>query len=175
MNTWTIDPAHSSIGFKIKHLMVSTVRGQFKEFDGRIETADDTFGDAHAHFTAKSASIDTNMSMRDDHLRSADMFDSERFPEVTFVSEAAVVDGNRFDIAGDLTMKGVTKRIALHGIFEGIAVGMDGARVAAFTCNGTINRNDFGISWNKALEAGGVTVGEEVVLELHIEAKENAA
>jgi polyisoprenoid-binding protein YceI len=172
MKTWVIDTAHSTIGFKIKHLMVSTVRGHFKEFDGSIESANDSFDGAIAKFTAQIASIDTNQAMRDGHLRSSELFDAEKFPTMSFVSEGAVVTGDRLDIAGMLTLRGVTNRISFHALFEGYATDAQGDRVASFDLNGTINRSDFGLTWNKVLEAGGVAVGEEVTLEIHVLLKE---
>jgi polyisoprenoid-binding protein YceI len=172
MSTWNLDQAHSTIGFKVKHLMVSTVRGMFTDFTGTIESSDDSFENAHVHFTAQTASIHTANTMRDDHLKSADFFDAAQFPTVSFASTSFVKNGNGFTMTGDLTMHGVTKSVTLQVTSDGIGNGMDGKRVAGFDITGTINRQDFGLTWNAALETGGVVVSEEVAFDIHVEAKE---
>ncbi len=173
MKTWNIDIGHSEVGFKVKHLMVSTVRGMFNTFEGSITAEDETFNSASISFTADVASLTTHNAARDGHIHSPDFFDAAQFPKISFVSTKveAGADG-KLAIIGDLTMKGVTKSISLSGAFTGIATGVDGIRFAAFEIQGSINRQDFGISWNKIIETGGVAVSDTVTLEALIEAKE---
>ena len=172
MSTWNLDQVHSTIGFKAKHLMVSTVGGMFTDFTGSIEATDDSFENAKIQFTAQVASIHTGNEMRDNHLKSADFFDATQFPTLTFSSTSFAKNGSEFSLVGDITLKGVTQSITLPVSFGGIGNGMDGKRVAGFTATGSINRQDFGLTWNAALEAGGVAVSDEVKLDIHIEAKE---
>ena len=172
MNTWNIDQAHSEVGFRVKHLMVSTVRGYFGTFSGTVTAADDTMNDAMLTFEAEVASIHTNNTQRDSHLQSADFFDSAQFPKVMFVSKSFKKAGDTFSVTGDFTMKGVTKEITLNAVFNGIATDAYGKRVAAFDVSGTINRSDFGIKWNAPLDKGGVTISEKVMLDATIELKE---
>ncbi len=173
MSTWTIDGAHSEIAFKIKHLVISTVRGTFKKFSGVGIAADDTFENAAINFTAETASIETNNEGRDEHLRGADFFDSAIHPTINFVSTSFTKkDGNLFELVGDLTMKGVTKSVSLTTEFNGIGKNMGGQRFASFNLSGTLNRNDFGLTWNSILEMGGLALSEELVLEMTIEAIE---
>ena len=172
MTTWKIDQVHSSIGFKVKHLMVSTVRGSFTEFEGSLNSPDDTFENAQAQFTAQAKSINTGNGMRDQHLQSADFFESEKFPTVTFVSKSFTKKGDKYEVTGDLTMHGITKPITLEVTSDGIGSGMDGGRVVGFDLTGSINRSDFGLVWNKVLETGGVTVSDNVTLDIHVEAQE---
>ena len=175
MKTWNIDIAHSEIGFKVKHLMVSTVRGSFGVFEGTVSAEDETFDNASISFSADVKSLSTKNEGRDAHIHSGDFFDAEQFPKITFVSTSvkATGDGN-LDIAGDFTMKGVTKSITLSGKLTGVANDLYGGHVAAFEVSGVINRQDYGVSWNAALEAGGVAVSDAVTLEAIIEAKEQA-
>ena len=173
MTNWKIDPAHTEIAFKVKHLMISNVRGYFKEFDGTIMMSDDNFINASISFTANTSSVDTNNSMRDEHLRSADFFETEKFPTLSFVSKSITSLGeNNFNVAGDLTMHGVTKEIALETILNGRVVDAYGSNVISFDINGSLNRTDFGLVWNAAIETGGVIVSEEVKLEINAEFKE---
>ncbi len=173
MKTWNIDITHSEIGFKVKHLMVSTVRGSFGVFEGSISAEDETFDNASISFSADVASLSTKNEGRDAHIHSADFFDEAQFPKVTFVSTLvkATGDGN-LDITGDFTMKGVTKSINLTGKLTGVANDLYGGHVAAFEVSGSINRQDYGVSWNAALEAGGVVVSDTVTLEIVVEVKE---
>ncbi len=173
MKTWSIDIAHSEISFKVKHLMVSTVRGSFKIFEGSISAEDETFNNASISFTADVASLTTNNAARDAHIHSPDFFDEAQFPKVSFVSTSVQAkEGGDLAITGDFTMKSVTKAITLTGKLTGIANDLYGGHVAAFEVHGTINRQDFGVSWNAALEAGGVAVSDAVTLEALIEVKE---
>lgn len=171
MQTWNIDPAHSTVGFKVKHLMVSTVRGRFNDFEGQFSVDDDQFTNPKVTFKAKATSIDTGVEMRDNHLRSADFFEVEKYPEITFVSTGGERKGDAYELVGDFTLHGVTKPVTLTVTTEGIGKGMNGETVAGFDLTGSINRSEFGLTWNAALEAGGVTVSDKVVFDIHIEAK----
>ena len=173
MSTWTIDAAHSTIGFKVKHLMVSTVRGSFTDFEGSIEAADDTFAGAAAHFSAKTASVNTHNDMRDGHIKSPDFFDVAQFPTVSFASKSFTKKNDEaYEMTGDLTLHGVTKEIKLDVSFNGVGPGMDGKRVVSFDATGMIDRRDFGISIAMPLEGGGLVVSNDVALDIQIEAKE---
>lgn len=172
MTTWILDQAHSHIGFKARHVMISTVRGHFTEFEGTIEAPDDSFENASVRFSAKIDSIATANDMRDGHLKSADFFDAEQFPVLSFISTSFTKNGDTFEIIGDLTIKGVTKQIVLTGTFDGIGTNMQNARVAGFDVTGKINRQDFGLAWNKILETGSVVVGDEIMLDINVEAQE---
>ncbi len=170
MAKWTIDPAHTLIGFKIKHLVISTVKGRFNEFSGMVETEDDSFDNALIEFTANTASISTNNEARDNHLRSPDMFDSSKFPEMKFTSTSFKKSSDdKFKVVGDLTIKGVTKSVSFDASFEGIVMGLYGKRVAAFSLSGIVNRQDFGVSWNAIMETGGLVVANEVNLDIEVE------
>ncbi|MEI6660414.1 MAG: YceI family protein [bacterium] len=173
MSTWKIDQTHSIVGFKVKHLMVSTVTGEFKDFEGSIVSSDDSFLDAKVQFTAKIDSISTRNDMRDGHLKSADFFDSGAYPTISFVAKSSEKVDTGFKVVGDITMHGVTKEIMLDVLFGGIGHDMDGVtRVVGFDLAGELNRQDFGLKWNKVLETGGVTVADIVKLDIHVEAKE---
>ncbi len=171
MNTWSIDKAHSYVGFKVKHLMVSTAKGSFSDFSGTVTAADDTFENAEISFSAKTASITTGDEGRDGHLQSADFFDTAQFPELTFFSKSFIKSGDQFTVTGDLTIKGVTKEVKLDVDFEGVGSGMDGGKVAGFEFKGSINRQDFGLTWSAALETGGVVVSDTVVFDIQVELK----
>lgn len=173
MNTWNIDVAHSEIGFKVKHLMIATVKGKFGVFEGSITAEDETFNNASISFSADVASLSTNNAQRDAHIHSPDFFDEAQFPKVTFVSTTVKATGDALlEIVGDFTMKGVTKSITLYGKCTGTATDLYGGHVAAFEVAGEINRQDYGVSWNSPLEAGGVAVSDTVTLEAIIEAKQ---
>jgi polyisoprenoid-binding protein YceI len=170
-STYTIDPVHSDVSFKIRHL-VSKVSGQFTEFDGTI-TAD--FGNLDASsvvFTIKAASIDTKNEDRDKHLRSADFFDVEKYPEITFVSSKITKSGEQaFAVTGTLTMHGVAKTVTLPVSFLGEVKDPWGNTKAGFEIGTDIDRKDYGIIWNKALDAGGMILGDEVEITINLEAK----
>ncbi|MDQ3784234.1 MAG: YceI family protein [Actinomycetota bacterium] len=168
---WAIDPAHSTFDFVAKHMMVSKVRGTFGEFEGTFTVDPDVAGSS-AEVRIKAASIDTNHADRDAHLRSPDFFDIERFPEITFRStgvELVSVDKSR--MTGDLTIKHVTKPITLDVVFDDyVAKDAFGSARAGFSASAKINREDFGLTWNVALETGGVVVSKEITLDLQIAA-----
>ncbi|WP_435578814.1 YceI family protein [Gilvibacter sp.] len=157
---WNIDQAHSSVGFKVKHMMISTVKGQFDSYSAAVETADDNFSDASFEFAAEVASINTNNADRDAHLKSDDFFNAAGFPELKFTSKS--FDGST--LVGDLTIKETTKEISLDVDINGVAVDPYGQTKAGFEMSGKINRKDFGLSWSAVTEAGSVVVGETVTL-----------
>ena len=165
MATWVIDAAHSEIGFKVKHLMINNVRGNFKSFTGEAETTGEDFKNAKVSFTAEIASIDTGNEQRDGHLKSGDFFNAEQFPQLKFVSTG--FNGDKME--GELTFLNVTKPVKLDVEFGGTAKDPWGNSKAGFTVTGKINRKDWGLNWNAALEAGGVLVGEEVTLNAEIQ------
>jgi len=168
---WGIDAAHSEIGFKVKHLMISNVRGNFKEFDGSIYTTGEDFMTAEVDFWLNPASITTGDEKRDGHLKSPDFFDAEKFKEIHFTSntiENVDKDGS-FELWGDLTIKGIKKQIKLDVEFSGIMKDPWGNQKAGFAINGKINRKDFGLSWNAPLEAGGVLVSDDVWISCELE------
>lgn len=168
---YAVDPAHSEVGFRVRHLGLSTVRGLFNDVDGVVEFTDDHLGSLKAKATIGAASIYTNEADRDDHLRSADFFDAENHPEITFVSgEVISADGKEFTVTGDLTIRGVTKPVVLEGEYLGSAVDPWGNDRVALQAEGTINRTDYGLNWNEVLETGGFLVGEEVTLVLDVQA-----
>ncbi|MRR21795.1 polyisoprenoid-binding protein [bacterium] len=160
---WVIDPAHSEIQFKVKHMMITTVTGTFKEFKSEVETEGDDFSAAKVTFEAATESVFTNAEQRDAHLRSADFFDSENFPVMSFASSKLdKIDDDTWKLKGDLTIRGVTKPVSLDVEFGGIGKDPWGNTKAGFSLNGKINRKDWGLNWNAALEAGGVLVSDDV-------------
>lgn len=168
--TWTVDPVHSSIEFRIKHMMVSTVRGRFGEFEGTIEAAPD-YHDSKVRGTVKTASIDTNEPKRDAHLRSADFFDADNYPEIGFESTAIEhLRGGDYRVTGDLTMHGETRSVVLDATLHGIERDPWGNDRAGVELRGTISRGEFGLRWQQALETGGVLVGDEVRIAADVSA-----
>ena len=172
MNTWIIDTAHSEIGFKVKHLMVSTVRGQFTVFAGSIK-ADDDLTKAEVAFSAETASINTNNAMRDKHLASPDFFNSAVFPTLSFKStKISKKDDSDFLVTGELTMHGITKEITFDSKWNGASTDMNKNKVMGFEISGSLSRKDFGLTWNAPTESGGVVVSDEVKLDINVECKE---
>ena len=171
---YTLDAAHTRVGFSARHAMVTTVRGQFKEFEGtaHIDTANPA--ESSVTVTIKTASIDTGVAARDGHLRSADFFDADANPEITFVSTDVSRDGDDWTITGDLTIKGVAKPVTVEFESTGSARDPFGNLRVGFEGGTTINRKDWGLTWNAALETGGVLVSEKVKLEFDISAIQNA-
>ena len=167
---WTIDPSHSEIQFKVKHLMVTTVTGSFKKFEGTVESNSDDFSDAKISFTADISSIDTGAPDRDKHLRSADFFELDKYPQLKFTSTSfKKIDEHNYDLAGDLNIRGVTKPIKLKVEYAGKAKDPWGNTKAGFALEGKINRKEWGLAWNAPLETGGVLVSEEVRLLAEIQ------
>jgi polyisoprenoid-binding protein YceI len=169
VSTWTIDPAHSSAEFAVKHLMISTVRGSFSQVEGvfQVDEAEPMGSSVSARIPV--ATIDTGVEQRDAHLRSADFFDVEKFPTIDFRSTKIEGEGDEWKLEGDLTMHGVTRPVVLDVEFEGRGPGMQGEERAGFTATTKLNRKDFGMQWNAAVEAGGVVVGDTVKVTLNIE------
>ena len=168
---YIIDSSHSQVIFKVKHLAISTVTGHFDQFEGSYKLDSDNMSDSNVEATIVASSINTNDQKRDKHLRSDEFLDVEKFPSIAFKSKEIIKgDGNNFQIVGDLTIHGVTKEVTLDATYEG-HVGSDpwGKERTAFIANGKINRKDFGMTWNKALEAGGLVVGDEVRMTLEVE------
>ncbi len=171
---YTIDPDHSAVIFKVKHLAISTVTGRFDLFEGSYKLDTDNLANSSVDTTIVASSINTNEKDRDDHLKSDDFLDVEKYPNITFKSkEIKKVDGSDFQIMGDLTIHGVTKEVTLDAVYEGYAKDPRGNERTAFVANGKINRKDFGMTWNKALELGGFVVGDEVRITLEVEGIRN--
>lgn len=169
--TYTIDPTHSRIGFVARHAMVTKVRGSFNDFEGSgyFDAADPA--NSRVQLTIKAASIDTRNTDRDNHLKSNDFFDMENYPEITFVSTAVEpIDAETYRVTGDLTIKGVTKPVTVDFEYSGTAVDPFGNTRVGFEGQTTVNRKDWGVNWNAALEAGGVLVSEKVTLEFEVSA-----
>ena len=165
--TWQLDASHSSIGFSVKHLMIATVKGSFGSFHASLGGQENDLTKATVSATIDTASIDTSNEQRDGHLRSADFFDVEKYPAITFVGKKIVGDAfGDFKLVGDLTIRGVTKEITLDATFEGRAKDPWGNSRLGYTAKGKINRTDFGLNWNQALEAGGVLVSDEVKISV---------
>ena len=154
---WNLDPAHSEITFKVRHMMISNVKGEFKNFSIDLESADDEFKNVKANAKIDTASISTNNTDRDNHLKSAEFFNAEAHPQITFET-----DSLNEEVTGNLTINGVTKPVKLDVDFGGINVDPWGQTKAGFSFEGKIKRSDFGLNWNAALEAGGVMVSDEV-------------
>ena len=168
---WVIDLAHSEIGFKIKHLMISNVRGVFKQFDASIYTTGDNFESVEVDCFIDAASVDTGNADRDKHLIGPDFFDSANFPQLSFSAntvENVDKDGS-YELWGELVIKGISKKIKLDVEFGGVVKDPWGNEKAAFTLNGKINRKDWGLNWNTALEAGGVLVSEDVRISCEVQ------
>jgi polyisoprenoid-binding protein YceI len=170
--TWTIDPAHSSIGFSVRHLVVSKVRGNFGTFSGAIVVADDGTPSVSAEIAVDS--LNTGNEQRDGHIKSADFFDAENHPTASFVSTGVRADGDDYVLAGDFTLKGVTNPIELKLEFNGVNPGMGNGEVAGFEASVVLNRRDFGIDIDMPLETGGAVVGDKVTITLAIEALKQA-
>jgi polyisoprenoid-binding protein YceI len=161
---WAIDPSHSEIGFKVKHLVVSNLRGTFGEYEASIYTTGDDFTNAAITFSLHTASINTRNEQRDAHLKAADFFDTESFNEIRFVANGfeKLDKEGRYEMYGDLTIKGITHRIKLDVEFGGMVKDPWGNVKAVFAVTGKINRNDFGLSFNAVLETGGLLLSEDV-------------
>ncbi len=161
---WSLDPTHSELQFKVKHLMITNVTGSLNVISAILTSESEDFEDAKVTFEAETGSIDTGNKDRDNHLISGDFFDAENHPKISFTSTSFKKDGGDYVLDGDLTVKGTTKPVKLNVEFGGIATDPWGNTKAGFTLSGKINRTDFGLSWNAALETGGVMVSEEVKL-----------
>jgi polyisoprenoid-binding protein YceI len=167
---WALDPAHSEIQFKIKHMMISTITGEFTKFDASLEAEDHDFTQSKATFTADVDSINTKNEQRDGHLKSPDFFDAPGNPQITFESEKLEKkDGEHYQLSGNLTIKGVSKPIVLEAVHSGVITDPYGNQRTGFEVSGKINRKDFGLTWHQLTEAGGLVVGDEVRLSANVE------
>jgi polyisoprenoid-binding protein YceI len=172
--SWSIDKAHSSATFKVRHMM-SSVTGSFRDFDAAIHLDRAQPFNSKVEFTIQAASIDTGNTNRDEHLRTADFFDVAKFPTISFKSTSVKARSkNEYDVTGDLTMHGVTKRVTLPVTFLGFAKNARGGEIAGFEIETTLNRKDFGIVWNRNLDEGGVLLGDDVKVDISLEARKNA-
>lgn len=170
---WSIDPAHTQVDFGVKHMMFTKVRGQFSELDGSVVLDRENPAASSVSVTIDASSIDTGVSDRDDHLRSADFFDVERYPEITFESKrvsGVLEEGGELEIVGDLTMHGVTREVTLDASFDGTGTDPWGGTRGGFAATTRIDRRDFGLGWNQALETGGVLVGHDIDISLQVQA-----
>lgn len=166
---WTIDPAHSEIGFTVRHMMLSKVRGKFASFEGAITTAPELL-DSQANVTIDMSSITTGNEQRDGHLRSADFFDAENHPQMSFRSTGLRAEGGSYLLDGELTIRGITKPVTLSVDIHGVGPDNYGGTRAGFTAEGEISRKDFGVNWNDVIEGGGVVVSDKVQIILEIQA-----
>jgi polyisoprenoid-binding protein YceI len=171
MAQWTIDPAHSEIKFKVKHLVISTVTGRFDRFSATIQANRPDFSDARIQFEADVNSISTNNEQRDGHLKSPDFFDAESYPEIKFASTSITrKEEGEYALAGNMTIRGTSRPVSLKVVYNGTVKGFDGD-VAAFEITGTLNRQEFGLRWNAMTETGGVVVSDDVKLDIVAELK----
>lgn len=167
---WALDPMHSELGFKVKHLMISNVSGSFKSFTAEMKTEEADFSKATVTLTAQMASISTNNEQRDTHLRTSDFFEVETYSELKFTStRIEQLDNDTFTLFGDLTLKGVTKPVKLNVEYSGVTTDPWGGERAGFTVSGKLNRKDWGVNYNALLETGGVALGEEVKISAEIQ------
>jgi polyisoprenoid-binding protein YceI len=169
MATWTLDSNHSEILFKVKHLVISSVSGKFKQFEGTVEADKDDFTDARIQFSADIDSIDTGNEQRDGHLKSADFFDAGNHPKLTFESNSVKKSGSDYLVSGTLTIRGVSKPVELKAEFGGTQKDFYGNTVAGFEIEGKINRRQFGLEWSAVTETGGIVVGDDVKLQVNAE------
>lgn len=170
MKNWNVDAAHSSIGFSVKHMMVSKVRGNFGDFGATVVANEADLTNANIAFNINVASINTGNEDRDNHLRSGDFFNVEEFPEIKFVANNISKNDDEYKIAGDLTIKDITKPVVFEAEYEGKGTNPWGQEVVGFTAETKINRDDFGLTWNQALETGGVLVGKDIKITVELEA-----
>ncbi len=174
-NNWKIDATHSQVGFSVRHMVIAKVRGRFTKWNGTLVLNEADLTKSEVRVEIDAASIDTDVADRDNHLRSADFFDVERFPKLTFESSRIEAAGkDSFRVYGDLTIHGVTKEVVLDAEYGGRGKDPWGNERVAFTATTGIDRKDFGLAWNQALETGGLLVGERVTIELEVQAVSQA-
>ncbi|MDD3638286.1 MAG: YceI family protein [Bacteroidales bacterium] len=167
---WNIDHAHSNVTFEVAHMVVSTVTGKFQEFEGTIKADKEDFSDASISFTIQAASVNTNNEKRDNHLRDTDFFEVETYPTIDFKGKSlSQKSGNKYTLVGDLTMHGVTKEVELDVRYNGQIKDPWGNTRAGFKVSGSLNREDYGLTYNSALEAGGFLIGKEVDIQINLE------
>jgi len=165
---WIIDPTHSEVAFKVKHLVISTVTGYFRKFEGASESAFEDFNGASVTFSLDVNTIDTNQSDRDQHLKSADFFDTASFPSIAFAGKLVNQEGE-YQLKGDLTLKGITQQVTLDVTYGGTVADPYGQTKAGFEIEGKLNRKDFGLTWSAITEAGSVVVSDQVRLQLSVQ------
>ncbi|PSL28793.1 polyisoprenoid-binding protein YceI [Planomicrobium soli] len=170
MKKWTVDAAHSEVGFSVKHMMISKVKGSFGAYEAQVEANEENLQGALIDFKIDVASINTNNADRDGHLRSADFFDAEQYPYITFKANDIVRKGDEYELTGDLTIKDITRPATFEVEYGGKGTNPWGVEVVAFNAEGKVNRKDFGLTWNQALETGGVLVGEDIKISLDLQA-----
>jgi polyisoprenoid-binding protein YceI len=168
--TWNLDTTHTDVIFAAKHMMVTTVRGKFGTVSGSLQLDPENPTDGRGSFTIAAASLNTGVEQRDGHLRGADFFDVERYPEITFVSTSVTArGGSSYAVVGDLTIRGTTRPVTLDVEYLGLYTSMGGARRAGFHGTAKINREDWGLTWNMVLDTGGLLVSKEIRLEIEVE------
>lgn len=168
-NTWVLDQTHSEVQFKVKHLVISTVTGYFRKFDGSLRTAKENFDGAEVGFIVDVNSIDTNVTDRDAHLKSDDFFAADRFPQLTFQGNLIEKGDNAYQLQGHLTIRDITKPITLEVEYGGQMVDFYGQTKVGFEASGKLNRKEFGLLWNGVTEAGGIVVSDEVNLHFNVQ------
>lgn len=173
--TWTLDPVHSSVTFSVRHMMVATVRGTMAIRDLDLELDPDNHAASSVRATLDAASISTGQQMRDNHLRSADFLEVDRYPTIEFASTRVEPDGDGYAIHGDLTIRGVTRPVVLAVESAGVVTNTKGGLTAGFSANTRINREDFGLTWNVAIESGGVMVGKDIKVDIDLEVHSDEA
>ncbi|WP_374948208.1 YceI family protein [Mucilaginibacter sp.] len=166
---WVLDPMHSEVQFKVKHLVISTITGSFKTFEGTLTTENDDFSNAEVEFSLDVDSIDTNQPQRDEHLKAGEFFDAATYPKISFKSTSFVKDGDEYKLNGDLTIKDVTKPVTLDVEHGGVAGDFYGNTKAGFEVTGKINRKDFGLVWDGVTEAGSVVLGSDIKLIINVQ------
>lgn len=166
---WKIDPMHSEVQFKVKHLVISTVTGTFNSFDANLESEGEDYDGAKASFSLDVNSIDTNVADRDAHLKSDDFFNAEKYPKLTFEGTLKKVSESQYELAGPLTIRDISKEVKLNVEYGGSMVDGYGQTKAGFEITGKVNRKEFGLKWDMVTEAGGVVVGDEVKLNLNVQ------
>ncbi|GAA0534167.1 YceI family protein [Chitinophaga japonensis] len=170
MANWKIDASHSEVGFKVKHLMITNVSGVFTRFEGTVRTESEDFHDARITFEADVSSVTTNNQQRDEHLRSADFFDSAQFPRIRFVSrQVKKVSGEHYRLIGDLTIRDETHTIELSVTYNGTTHDAQGHARAGFELDGRLHRSDYGLRWSATTDTGGLILGDEVKLHMNIQ------
>ena len=168
--SWHIDYGHSHVGFTGRHMMVSTVRGEFEKFSGTVEFDEDDLTHSQAEIQIEAASVNTRNTQRDNHFRSADFFDVEKYPSITFKSKQVVLtDANHGQLIGDLTIRNITKEVVLDGEYGGVGQTPWNTYSAGFSLSGKVNRKDWGLKWNMVLAGGGVVAGDEITLSIDLE------
>lgn len=166
---WAIDPSHTEVQFKVKHLVISTVTGRFDKFEGEIYTENHDFDEADVDFTIDVNSISTNSTDRDNHLKSDDFFAADKHPHIKFTNGKLVKEGDDYQLTGDLTIRETTKQVTLDVAYNGTVNDPWGNAKAGFGLSGKINRKDFGLTWNTITESGGVLVGEDVKMDISVQ------